>query len=564
MNRIRTAVAVVLLATVALVGCAGIPRTGEVGVGQPDTSDQDFEYDFLPSGPAEGATQAEILNGFIDAASSPQSNYKVAREFLSTGADWTPGEHVTVDQGQRQQVQQSDSSIRLSVTPIAEIDETGVYTEVTSAAQLTLDYGFVQEQGEWRISAPPAGLVIDATTFSQVFSTHALYFFDPTMSYLVPDLRWFASRADTSTSTTIVTELLRGPSPWLKDSGAVVSAFPAGTALAAESVPVQDREAVVDLNSAALDADDRARQLMRLQLIRSLTNVSNVTGVTLSVEQNPLEVPTGSTETPLVPRVDARALVVSEKDGFGFLSGTDVAKIGSLSEDVMALTPKAVTLGAAQNTAAVLAADGVHLVAASGSSSLLDARPGLIAPSMDPLGYVWSVPGGLPGQLVAYTPDGSQAVQVATTWPEADRIASFQVSRDGTRALALVSDGSQSTLLVAGITRSANGTPTAVGEPVVLASLLGEPIAAAWVDESDVVSVVRSSTGDDTVRAHQLGGRRTSLGTTTGVVAIAAGNASSQIRVLSADGELRQQRGSAWQATASGVAVLATQTGVPG
>ncbi|NQX27007.1 GerMN domain-containing protein [Microbacteriaceae bacterium VKM Ac-2854] len=562
MTRIRTATAVLLLA-LTLVGCAGIPRSGDVGVGQPDTSDQDFEYDFLPSGPADGASQAEILNGFIDAASSPQGNYKVAREFLSTGADWVPGEHVTVDQGQRQQVQQNDSTIRLSITPTAEIDETGVYTEVASAAQLTLDYGFVLEQGEWRISSPPSGLVIDTTTFGQVFSTHALYFFDPTLSFLVPDLRWFASRADTSTSTTIVTELLRGPSPWLKDSGAVVSAFPAGTALAAESVPIEEREAVVDLNSAALDADDRARQLMRLQLVRSLTNVSNVTGVTISVEQNPLDVSTAATNLPAVPRVDARALVVSEADGLGFLSGSDVTRIAALSDDVVALAPTAVTVGAEQKTAAVLAADGVHLVASTGDSALLDGRPGLIAPSMDPLGYVWSVPGGAPGQLVAYTPDGSQAVQVATTWPEADRIASFSVSRDGTRALALVSDGTQSILLVAGITRGANGTPTAVGEPVVLASLLGEPVAAAWVDEVDAVSVVRSSTGDDTVRQHQLGGKRTSLGTTTDVTAIAAGNATSQIRVLSSGGELRQQRGSAWQATATGISVLGTQTGVP-
>lgn len=236
------AAAVALLA-LSLVGCAAIPRDGEVGVGRPDTVPQDLQYDFLPSGPAEGASQLDILTGFIEAASSPQNNYKIAREFLSTGADWKPTEHVSVDEGQRSSTAQSASTLSLTIVPVAEVDATGVYTEVASTAALTLGYSFVQENGQWRISAPPSGVVIDRTTFEQVFSTHVLYFYDPSYRYLVPDLRWFASRADSSTSTIIVTELLRGPNPWLRQSAAVVSAFPSGTALAAETVPVESQRA---------------------------------------------------------------------------------------------------------------------------------------------------------------------------------------------------------------------------------------------------------------------------------------------------------------------------------
>ncbi|ROS29154.1 sporulation and spore germination protein [Rathayibacter sp. PhB127] len=564
MKRLRSAVAAVLLLA-ALAGCAGIPRGGDVGVGRPDTAPQDLQYDFLPSGPADGADQFEILTGFIDAASSPQNNYKIAREFLSTGADWTPGEHVTVDEGQRSSTQPGASTLSLTITPVAEVDATGVYSEVATTTALELDYGFVQENGEWRISSPPSGVVIDRTTFEQVFSTYALYFFDPSYSYLVPDLRWFASRADSSTSTTIVTELLRGPTPWLRDSSAVVSAFPTGTALAAETVPVEAQRAVVDLNSAALEADERQWRRMALQLGRSLANVSNVTGVSLSVQQNPIEIPTEVTGLPTSPRVDTRPLVLTDGD-FGFLGSSGLAET-AVSDRIAALSPRAAVLGEQRGadssaSAAVLTPAGVSLLTPGVDDVLLDARSGLAAPGMDPFGYVWSVPTAAPGQLVAYSSDGSRSLQVATAWPEIESIASFALSRDGTRMLALAQDGQQATVLVAGVTRSANGDPIAVGEPVVLRSTLGTAVAAAWTDELDVVSVVRGSTGEDTVTMNQLGGGDTPLGTTTGTVQIAAGNASTQIRLLAEGGELRQQRGSAWQTVATGIELLATQTGM--
>lgn len=562
---ILRSIASAALLVLALAGCAGIPRDGDVGVGRPDTAPQDLQYDFLPSGPAEGASQREILTGFIDAASSPQNNYKIAREFLSTGADWTPSEHVTVDEGQRSSAQPSASTLSLTITPVAEVDATGVYTDVAATTSLSLDYGFVQEDGEWRISAPPSGVVIDRTTFEQVFSTHALYFYDPSYTYLVPDLRWFASRADSSTSTTIVTELLRGPTAWLRDSGAVASAFPTGTALAAETVPVESQRAVVDLNSAALEADQRQWRLMSLQLTKSLANVSNVTGVTLSVEQNPIEVPTEATGLPVSPRVDTRPLVLTD-DGFGFLGSAGLTPT-AVSERVAELSPRAAVLGEQRGadsdaSAAVLSGAGVTLVTPDQGEVLLDARSDLVAPTMDPLGYTWSVPSSSPGQLVAYAPDGSTSFQVATAWSEIESIATIAVSRDGTRMLALAQDGQQATVLVAGITRSGSGDPIAVGEPIVLRSSLGTAIAASWTDELDVVSVVRGSTGEDAVTMNLIGGGATPLGTTSGTVQIAAGNASTQVRILAEGGELRQQRGSAWQTIATDIRLLATQTGM--
>lgn len=324
------------------------------------------------------------------------------------------------------------------------------------------------------------------------------------------------------------------------------------------------RSALIDLNSVALGADRSQWRLIALQLSRSLATVSNVTGVVLSVNQNPIDVPAEISGLPTSPRVDTRPIVLTGET-FGFIGSSGLAEIG-VSDRVRSLAPRAAVLGVQRGAdseapAAVLSAAGVTLVAAGQRDVLLDARSGLVAPTIDPLGFVWSVPSAAPGQLVAYSTDGSASLQVATAWSEIDSIVSISVSRDGSRVLVLAQDGQRATVLVAGITRSSDGDPIAVGAPVVLRSSLGTAVTASWSDELDVVSVVRGSTGEDTVTMNMLGGGATALGTTTGTVQIAGGNTSAQIRILAEGGELRQQRGSAWQTVATGIDLLAAQTG---
>lgn len=82
----------VILALLSLTGCATIPTTGPVLVAGPNSVGSPTEAEFLPAGPAEGATQREILDGFISAGSAPQNNFRIARSFLTDEAAlvWNP------------------------------------------------------------------------------------------------------------------------------------------------------------------------------------------------------------------------------------------------------------------------------------------------------------------------------------------------------------------------------------------------------------------------------------------------------------------------------------------
>ena len=560
MRRRFATLAGVLALALCLAGCSGIPRDGSVRAGQAAGPGDTPAPVFLPSRPQKDASQEGILRGFIDAATSPENDYEIAREFLapSYSGSWNPGSGVTVDDGSGRGIAAADErTMVFSVNPIAEVNGIGEYNEVESSAVVPLRYQFVQVGGQWRINSAPNGTVIDQSTFRDVFSAQALYFFDPGFTFLVPDLRWYPRGA--ATLTKIVNGMLAGPSPWL--AGAVVTAFPGGTKLTADAVQVVARDAKVDLNSEALNADRVTLQRMRAQLSNSLPTGLTVT---ITINQNSQDIGDLGANAPIVnPRVDARALVLRDGE-FGFLAATgkSTTPIPGISNHVTTLAPTALTLSPGQTVAAALTGSGVYGVRVGDDPRLLDPRQGLIAPAVDNFGYVWSVPAERPGELFVYGP-GGEATAIPTPWPEASMIRSLRVSRDGTRLIALLEAGGSSRFVVVAIKRDKN-LPVALGDAVQLAAEIGEPVDATWIDELTVAYLTRIPGGAERIVSQQIGGDSLILESAPDSVGIVGSNSLRDLRALSSDGGLLVQRGVGWQQRIDGVAVLATQQGIGG
>jgi hypothetical protein len=559
LGRAWRALVAVLLASLllAVTACSGIPRSGPVEAGDAVGTADDIDVIFLAADPTAGATQQELLNGFILAAKSPQDDYAIARRYLTRDAadTWRPSEATTVDSGPRPTSSLNDTTLQMSVSEVARVDANGSYSESAPGAPTTLQFGFTQIEGEWRINALADGIVIEELFFDQVFTAHALYFYDPTFTYLVPDLRWFPTSA--AVGTRVVRALLAGPTAWLGD-GAVVTAFPDGTITPA--VVTAGGQTQVELSSNVLQADPLDLQRMQRQLSASLSDLASTSSIAISVDQNIVPITNTAGLAPeSSTRVDSRPLVV--RDGaFGYLAGGGVSAIEGVSTLVESLQPVAAAYSEPSLTAAVKAGDGdVYAVRAEASTpALLDQREDLIAPAVDPFGYVWSVPAGRPTELSAHGPDGAVRT-VPTNWDGATTISSFEVSRDGTRALAFLSVDGAPKLVAAAVIRDQEGVPQQLGRPVELSSAQGTPVAATWVDQLSVASVGVLASGEARAVAQTLGGRSSSLGSPAGAVAIAGGNDLDGLRVLSADGSLLQQRGSGWQTTVSGIGTLAVQ-----
>ncbi|MFB2557346.1 GerMN domain-containing protein [Herbiconiux liangxiaofengii] len=558
MSLLAALLAVVLLA--GLSACSGIPRSGSVQPGDAIGTDDDIDVVFLAEGPTAGATQQAILNGFIQAAKSPQDDYAVARQYLtdSAAAGWKPNEKTLVDSGTRPTSRVDDNTLEMAATPVAQVDSDGIYTSLPSAPT-SLRFGFQQEDGEWRINLLDDGTVVEDVFFDQIFSSYALYFYDPSFSFLVPDQRWFATSS--AVGTRAVKALLKGPVPWL-GNGAVVTAFPEGTSTTA--VVTASGQTQVELSSNVLQAGETDLRRMQAQLRSSLSTLASASSVVISVDQNIVPIPgSDSAVADATPRVNALPLVL--RDGqFGYVSGSGVTAIEGISEGVQSLQPQSAAYSAESGTAAVKAGNGAAVAVRKTANGVpivqqVDARPGLIDPAVDPWGYVWSVPAGEPTAVVAAGAGNDTPLAIPTTWDGATSITSFEVSRDGTRVVAFLNVGGVAKLVVAAVIRDQDGAPERLGEAVELAAGPGTPIDATWVDQFSVASATALPSGEVRVVAQQLGGRSSNLGSPPSAVALAGANDLDGLRVLAADGSILQQRGRAWQATTTGVAELGVQ-----
>jgi hypothetical protein len=342
----------------------------------------------------------------------------------------------------------------------------------------------------------------------------------------------------------------------------VVSAFPQGTTLFVDSVTISNGVADVDLNSVAGSVDQQTFARMQLQLDKSLQGVASVSSVKMTIEGVQRPVSDLGSDTPIQdPTVPADPLVL-KGDKFGLLSGSSVAAITDLSDKVASIAPTAATMSADQGTVAALGPDGVFAVRAADDQPVpVDARQGLVAPSLDQNGYVWSASASSPDALVVGPPTGDPFV-VPAAWPGATAISAIAVSRDGTRLAAVVTVGGQNHIMVTGIERTSSGKPDRLDPPADLGPITSGTVRSLnWTDELSVVALTSDDEGMTTVTDQTVGGQSTSsAGPANGVELVGASGAP-LYWVLDKSGAIQEPRGTGWQAHGDGVSLLATQLG---
>lgn len=507
-SRLFGGVAAALTATFVLVGCGGLPSSGPVVAG-PALGEVAPDYVVSPSGPADGASPQEILSGFMLAVRAPQADYQIARQFLTQdlSGEWDPDAGVAIRSGIADIQETIDSTAERPVwlyefLMTASVDADGRYREQAPASERVAEMQFVQENGQWRIASAPDGIVLGSVAFTRAFSSVALYFFDPMFRFLVPDLRWFASRGSTPSST--VSALLSGPDAWLSRS--VVSEFPAGTAVGAGGVIVSEGRAIVDLTSPAAAASGKTLDRMRQQLAATLGTPEvelRAAGVVLTPE------PDGQVAA-INPQPSGSVLVGTGED-FGFGTPSGIVRIEGITEPVLADLAVAVVLSQDAKSAAYLTEAGtVRHVVAGAESTLIDDRPGLVAPALDQFDFIWTVDDGPGSRIEAYDRLGAPVGVIAEGLPTDASITSIAVSRDGTRLLLATRSGLGSRVLVYGIERQ-DGIPTLLRQPLELPAPGGDLLGVAWVNDRAVVATSMGPSGE-TVRVIPLGAPSDELG----------------------------------------------------
>ncbi|MFJ6278305.1 MULTISPECIES: LpqB family beta-propeller domain-containing protein [Arthrobacter] len=496
----RIAPLVILL--LLLTSCSSIPTAGPVGTIEA-TAEAETGARFVnnPPPPREGARPGEILNGFLVAGIGVSDNYSVARSYLtpSLAQTWAPEQEITIYRSDfKISSTPTEGELQLQVEVAGYIDAAGIRRNVGPGTTESMTVRMEQVQGEWRVAEIPTGIMISAADAENLLQPHELYYYSSSYQYWVPDVRWFVNRQGIATN--IVKALINGPAPYLQ--GAVTSAFPENTALAVESVPIESGTATVDFTQDILTATDNLRrQQMEQQLRVTLTGLNTVNSVELRAGQPiPYDIDPDLVLPELDPAVPSRQIVISENE-LAFFEGGQLSPAADVPS-VAGFDPVDPAMSYDGRNFAFLNDERTRLLATGEGQNVraVTAGSNLTPPSYDPANWIWTA-GTSDGRsyVRAIPPGGStdNAIDVLAPWLGNRTISEIRISRDGARALIVAQQSGQSQLLLSGVSRSEDGVPQTLSDPISL-NPPGAVDTAKWVTETSVVVADTATEGSVT------------------------------------------------------------------
>ena len=471
----------------ALTACAGVPSSGPIQQGPvvaPAGEDQLIAR--IANPPSEGMTPEQVVRGFQEATASPDATYQIARMYLTAqaSASWDPSSGVLIYDSSGLTLTVSASTVDVVGRTSGTIGATGEYSVAAPGTTLSTSYGMRRVDGEWRISAPPDGLVLGVADIERGYRSYDLYFYARDFSVLVPT-PVTVPVSGSGLATLLVRTLVGGPTPWI--APAVTTAFPEGTHLTVESVPIVDGIAQVDLTPEVLRADDTTRQKLSAQLVWTLRQLPDVSAVQITVNGQPLPVPGVPNVQPIDswPLLDPDALSTLalahavDKRGILTLGADSTVSVAAKVKPDLAMP--GISLDSGQ--VAGLSADRRSLYEARLVDGAVAVRrytgTALSRPSWDRTGAIWVVDRGV--GLVMVKDGKATKVSIAEAQGVTDaNLVSAAVSRDGTRIALLVARGTRVEPLLARVERS--GDSVRVASPRRVEQVLTEALDLAWAD----------------------------------------------------------------------------------
>ena len=444
----RRLAALVLVVTLALTGCSGVPTEGPVERVSAAPGRLNPGVEIAPAPPGRNATPITVVEGFLHAMASYQPNYSVARAYLTPEASetWNPEAGVRI-YAEGNTVVATETSATLRAPVVGVLDTQGAYRQSTQT--IDHDFGLVKDaEDQWRISSPPGGLLISEYLFSSAFTRVTPYFYAPGGRWLVPDPRFYPRGVGAYEGA--ARAVVGGATEWLAPS--VEPRLP-GVAL--ESVRVSATGvARVDLRREGDDLDEAQRVALATQLVWSYRSFESVVAVSVgwvgeeawSVQPYGQVIPaTGFPEADPAPRQGSRQLFGLEDGGVvRVLEGPQNTNLpvapGVTNATHAAVRPDALV-------AAVVTADRSSLELAPLSEAVL--RPlgssiGLRRPQFGREGSVWV--NNDAGELAVVSPQGDWVHLTVDDLGEG-RVEGFRLSPDGARiALVVERPGGQRVL----------------------------------------------------------------------------------------------------------------------
>lgn len=526
-----------LAACLALAGCTSLPTSSAPAPF--DVSAKDGSgIQFSAEGPSSDADAATLVNDFLLAcAAGPQDDYATARLFLSAASarSWQPETEILVyDTDTAPSVTAGSETatqvdVTVAVLGVASVDAFGVLTRV-AASTVSRTFTLVREEGQWRINNPENMVLMSRASFTASFSLANLYFPTAEGGDLVADPRWYPSRR---LASHLLAGLVEGPRQSL--APVTANAIPAGTTVPSQGLDVADGVARVELN-AVMPSSESARTTLAWELVRTLTQVADVSRVNASLSGDVLDMQA----IPVPPTYSLDTLVGAGPGGVGLVSSSSVTELAAVTDaSNPTVSPVDSSLVAWSGT------DGVYAQRGGTTVAFLPGQAPL-GPSVDRFGWVWG-PATVSSVSVGGGVDGAFSVSVESE--SAGQIRAVRISPDGTRALVL--RGSDATAWVGVVERGASGRPLAIRSLEEIPLEHGSVVDASWTTPTGLALVVRATGEDDQLVTMPLGGLPSNVSLPIHVTSMSAGGSSSAVVITGTDAAGMEQvlirSGALWQ-----------------
>lgn len=519
----RALVALLLPLLLLAGGCVSMPESGPVvgtGTGDPVDADMGGVPAIDARAPQEGQSATEVVRGFLDAMQAWPRELTTAKEYLASdaAAAWNPDGLVTYVDAQPPQ-STSSTRVSLRLNGADRLDSRGAFQGALSAYESILQFSLTTEDGQLRITNPPADLVVPQTWFEARYDQLALYFLAPDGEVLVPEPVFVAD--DDTLASTLIEGLIAGPA----DDRVARSLVPPDLSLEL-SVPVTpDGTATIELTGEAASLTPTENAQMLAQLAWTLRQDPDVEAFTLSIGGQRIRLADGEDRIPVDAgaRLDpagyqASSLLYGLREGLlvsgspGSLDPVD----GPFGDTDLGARSVAVDLRGEQ--AAEVSADGTTLWTApvrGADQEVVTALQGatdLATPAWDHRDRLWLLDRTADGAEVRWL-RGERGAVVEVPGITGEEVKSFLVSRDGSRLVAVVRGPRADEVRVARLFQDQRGRVVGASRADVLApqEAPGRIVDVAWRTTTTIAVLNRLSPASGKVSTIGVDGAPTGL-----------------------------------------------------
>jgi hypothetical protein len=449
-----------------LASCAQVPDHGTVKVvAQQGASTQLQAGYYNPKPPEAGASQADIVTGFLDAMTAIPLRTSAAQKYLSTQAraQWQPRRVVTYDDQSRAEPRQHHRIVVVRLRGGDQVGSGGQWQGALSPSARRLVFPMVREDNQWRISQAPNALVVPRNFYDQQYQEAEIYFFDPTGRILVPEP---VHVVQAKLASSLVSTLLRGPGR--SSTGVARSFLPPGLSLV--SLPVNDGVADVTLSGPDPGPLDRKTvQLILAQFSWTLRQDTSIARFRVTIDGHELADATNAqvfdvhpgTSDPFDPAVSlASGLFYALRHGLLVSGQIDqpTPVDGPFGRNRMGIGAFAVRLDNNQVAAVTPASLLLGPVSGARPATPVLTMPDLLRPSWDFAGRLWDVQNAPGGARVLEVQHGRHHLLHVPGISGRD-VRRFLVSRDGSRLVAVIHGRRSDRIVVSRLRYDASGDP---------------------------------------------------------------------------------------------------------